>query len=234
MRLGVFMKQTLADTAYAYLLEKIYSSELKSGDKISEQTVIENLNISRTPVREAIRRMASDGLIDFYPGTFARVHTFTSKEKLDMGAVRLAIDSLAAQLAVLNGSNRDFQDLMAVAAKCQRASDEKDFMERIRLDCEFHAALSSISGNRELISIQQRLSMRSRLMQIQAYNEKGSSSCDLAGHLDIIRALMDRNVNACLAAIQSHLRHFYTGDEEATLEWNAIEPHVQMSVFPLK
>ena len=49
---------------------------------------------------------------------------------------------LAAQLAVLNGSNRDFQDLMAVAAKCQRAFDEKDFMERIRLDCEFHAALS--------------------------------------------------------------------------------------------
>lgn len=228
------MKQTLADTAYNYLLDMIFSSDLKSGDKISEQNIIDSLNISRTPVREAIRCLASDGLIDFYPGTFARVHTFSTKEKLDMGAVRLAIDSLAAQLAILNGSNRDFQNLMTVAAECQRAFDENDFMERIRLDCEFHAALSAISGNKELMSIQQRLSKRSRLMQIQAYNEEGSSFCDLAGHLDIIKALMDRDVNACLAAIQNHLRHFYTGDEAARQEWNAVEPHVQMSVYNLR
>ena len=60
------MKQTLADTAYKKLLDMIYSLKYQSGDRLVEQQLINELEISRTPVREAIRRLASDGLVDLF------------------------------------------------------------------------------------------------------------------------------------------------------------------------
>lgn len=229
------MKQTLADTAYEQLLEGIYSSELRiedknskmikleGGDKIVEQQVIDILGISRTPVREAIRRLANDGLVDLCPGTFARVHTFTDKEKQDFGLVRLAIDTVSAPLVVLNGSNLDFQNLMAITTECQRAFDNKDIMGRLRLDFEFHSKLVSLAGNDELTNIQEQLTKRGLLMQIQAYNAKGSSFCDLTGHLVIIQALNERNTDACIRAMQEHLRHSYASTPANMQDWKTAE-----------
>ena len=226
------MKQTLADTAYTYLLDMILTNQIKSGDRIPEQNIISQLNISRTPVREAIRRLVADGIVDLSPGTFALVHRFTKKEMMDMGAIRITIDSLAAQFAILNGSNHDFQNLITLAAECQRAFDNNDIIERIRLDCEFHTMLTTIGGNKELISIQQRLTKRSRLMQIQSYNQEGASFCDLAGHLDIIKALMDRNVDQCLQMVHNHLKHFYLSDDN-DLNLDTIRTYVKIPVYNL-
>ena len=146
------MKQTLADTAYKKLLDMIYSLKYQSGDRLVEQQLINELEISRTPVREAIRRLAGDGLVDLSTGTFARIHTFTAKEKQDIGLVRLAIDTTVAPLIVLNASNKDLQDLMSIAADCQRASDQHNIMERIRLDFKFHQVLVALSGNQVFTS----------------------------------------------------------------------------------
>lgn len=217
------MKQTLADTAYEQLLQKIYASELQGGDKIVEQQVIDLLGISRTPVREAIRRLASDGLVDLCPGTFARVHTFSDKEKQDFGLIRLAIDTVAAPLVVLNGSNLDFQNLMSITTECQRAFDNNDIMGRLRLDFEFHSVLVSLSGNHELTNIQNQLTKRGLLMQIQTYHTKGSSFCDLTGHLVIIQALNQRNTDACIRALQDHLRHSYASTPENMQQWQSAE-----------
>lgn len=228
------MKQTLADTAYEELLQKIFSLEFQEGEKLVEQQIIDLLGISRTPVREAIRRLAGDGLVDLTPGTFARVHTFSDKEKQDLGLVRLAIDTVAAPLVILNGSNRDFQNLISITTECQRAYDRGDIMERLKLDFKFHTTLVAISGNHELTDIQERLNKRGLLMQIQSYRKIGDSFCDLTGHLDIIQALNERNTEACITAMQKHLRHSYSSTPENTQEWQSAESALavgKISVF---
>ena len=222
------MKKTLADTAYELLLEKIYNYELPDEDKIVEQQLIEMLGIGRTPVREAIRRLASDGILDLTPGTFAKVHNFTDKEKQDVGLIRLAIDTVAAPLVVLNGSNRDFQDLMAITTKCQEAYDNNDIMGRIKLDYQFHNTLVAISGNNELSKIQDQLTTRGILMQIQSYRTKGDSFCHLTGHLDIIRCLNERDTSGCIAAMQKHLAHSYASTPENAQAWKSAELALNM------
>lgn len=217
------MKQTLADTAYEKLLDMIYSLKYQSGDRLVEQQLINELEISRTPVREAIRRLASDGLVDLSTGTFARIHTFTAKEKQDIGLVRLAIDTTVAPLIVLNASNRDLQDLMSVAADCQRASDRNDIMERIRLDFEFHQVLVNLSGNQVFADLQEQLTKKGRLIQIQHYSENGATFCNLAGHLDILQALNDRNTAACIKAMQDHLRPSYASHGVDPKIWEVAE-----------
>ena len=104
--------------------------------------------------------------------------------------VRLAIDTTVAPLIVLNASNKDLQDLMSIAADCQRASDRNDIMERIRLDFKFHQVLVELSGNQVFTDIQEQLTKKGRLIQIQHYSENGATFCNLAGHLDILQALM--------------------------------------------
>ncbi len=203
------MKQTLADTAYDQLLNKIYSLELQGGDRIVEQQLTELLGIGRTPLRQAIQRLANDGLIDLNPGTFAVIHSFTEKEKQDYGMVRLAIDTMAAPLAILNGSNRDFQGLMDITIECQKAFERDDIQDRIRLDYAFHTGFVALADNQELIKIQEQLTKRGRLMQLQTYSQKGPSFCDLSGHLDIIRSLTDRDTSACIQAVQHHLGHSF-------------------------
>lgn len=221
---GIYnMKQTLADKAYEQLLDRIYSLEYQEDNRIVEQQLIELLGIGRTPVREAIRRLAGDGLIDLSPGTFARIHTFSDKEKQDMGVVRLALDTAAAPLVILNGSNRDFQNLLVITTECQKAFERNDIIERLRLDFEFHTMLISISGNRELTTIQKQLTKRGMLMQIQSYCAEGSSFCDLTGHLNILQALNARDTNACIRCMQDHLKYAYTTTPEAKQEWQTVE-----------
>ena len=222
------MKKTLAETAYEELLDKIYKYELPDPDKIVEQQIIDMLGIGRTPVREAIRRLAADGIIDLNPGTFAKVHEFSDKEKQDVGLVRLAIDTVAAPLVVLNGSNRDFQNLMAITTECQKAHDEGNIMERLRLDFHFHNTLVSIAGNDVLTDIQTQLTKRGLLMQIQSYRKKGDSFCHLTGHLDIIRTLNERDTAACVQAMQAHLRHAYASTPEMAFEWDKAQAALNM------
>ena len=212
------MKRTLSDNAYEYLENLIFSSKLKKGDKIYEQNIVDTLEISRTPVREAIRRLVADGLLDFTPGSYASVHTFSKKEQTDLGTVRVAVDCLAVELDIQNGSNRDFNRLRIIQANCQQAADDSDISARIRYDCDFHTELSVISDNKELLSIQLRLTKRSRLMQLQAYEDEGASFCDLTGHKDIINALMDRDVKASIQAVRAHLIHFYRQDDGSAVQ----------------
>lgn len=225
------MKQTLADTAYEKLLDMIYSQKYRSGDRLVEQQLINELEISRTPVREAIRRLAGDGLVDLSTGTFARIHTFTAKEKQDIGLVRLAIDTVAAPLIVLNASNKDLQDLMTIAADCQRASDRNDIMERIRLDFDFHLTLVSLSGNQVFTNIQEQLTKKGRLIQIQRYSENGATFCNLAGHLDILQALNNRDTTACVKAMQDHLRSSYASQSADPQIWSAAEVNLNATDF---
>ncbi len=226
------MVQTLADTAYEQLLGRIYSLEFQSGDRLVEQQLTQMLDIGRTPLRQAIQRLASDGLVDLNPGTFATIHTFTEKEVQDYGIVRLSVDVTAAPLVILNGSNLDFQNLLSITTECQKAFERNDIMERIRLDYEFHQQFVAISGNQELTSIQEQMTKRGRLMQLQKYIKEGSSFCDLSGHLDILRALNERNTEDCIRAIKEHLSHSYNPESGKSVEWESVSSSLGMLYTP--
>lgn len=203
------MNQSLSDTAYQYILDMIFSCELTDGSKIYEQDIMEKLNISRTPVREAVQRLVSDNILDYYPRRYTQVHTFTDREIFDLATVRLSIDSLAVQLAILNGSNRDFQILAGISEDCDNAANQSDVKTRIQLDCDFHNELVHIGGNLVLQSLQEKLSLRMRVLQTQAYNQRQQLSCDLHGHSHILEALFERNADKALTAVYQHLSFFY-------------------------
>ena len=80
--------------------------ELKPGDRIPENKIAQQFGISRTPIREALRRLANDGVINIYPNRYAEVITIDPEYVSQIGQARIAIDTMLAKLAVYYGNNR--------------------------------------------------------------------------------------------------------------------------------
>lgn len=104
-------------------------------------------------------------------------------------------------------------------------------MERIRLDFDFHLTLVSLSGNQAFTDIQEQLTKKGRLIQIQRYSENGATFCNLAGHLDILQALNNRNTAACVKAMQDHLRFSYASQDTGAQLWSAAETNLNTMVL---
>ena len=134
----------LSQTVYDYIMKMLLKQEIKCGEKISEENISERLNISRTPIREALRLLASQGLLVIYPKRFAEVVTFSENDKQQIGIVRLNQDIFSAKLAIQNGSNADFLNLSRIADECEQYAKEDDMYMRITTDCRFHLMLAEI------------------------------------------------------------------------------------------
>lgn len=201
----------LGDFVYDKIKEMILTGKIECGEKIQEQQIEQKLGVSRTPVREAVRRLSNEGIIVLYPNRHAEVMTFDKQSIKDLGMVRITLDCLAAQLAIQNGSNRDFDLLAELATKCQKFHDEDSLYKQIQYDTEFHLKLVEISANEVLIGLQKSIMLRTQLLQTTLIEEQ-SNVCDVKTHNEILDALYERDLDAVLAAIQKHLAPFYNLD----------------------
>ena len=202
-------KLTLSEQVYDRLKTMILSGEIKCGEKIPEQRLVETFGVSRTPVREAVRRLSNEGVINIHPNSYAEVISFTPDDIRNLGIMRITMDCLSAQLAIQNGSNRDFNSLID---SCEAANPETDFLNRIKYDCDFHMRLVEISGNDLLINTQHNLYLKAQLLVANKYQENPASSnrlCSYKEHMAIIDALIQRDVKKALSAARDHLVEFY-------------------------
>jgi DNA-binding GntR family transcriptional regulator len=200
---------TSSQTAYARILQMILTRKIQGGEKLTEERLTDLLGMSRTPVREAIRRLADEGLVVVYPNRQSEVVTLDEAAIQELGTVRMALDVLAAQLAVLNGSNADFMRLRKIADACYEAAKQGDIYERIRLDCDFHLMLTEIGRNSVLLTMQRQLYLKVQLVQAEKYIDVEDSLKKIEGHNSIIEALFSRNEERVIRALQEHLASFY-------------------------
>lgn len=209
-------KSTLSELVYERLKTMILSGEIHCGEKILEQQLVDAFEVSRTPVREAIRQLSNEGIIKIQPNCYAEVISFTHQSVRDLGVMRITMDCLSAQLAIQNGSNRDFNRLVSIANKCAEANPETDFLNRIKYDCDFHMMLVEISENDFLINAQRNLYLKAQLLVANRFQNNPLSDhlCNYKEHIAIINALIQRDVDAALSAICAHLCTFYEIDME--------------------
>ena len=85
--------------------KRILTLELHPGDKVPETAIAKDLGISRTPVRDALRKLEADGLVNIYPNRFIEVATYDEKDIANLGVMRVAVDTMAVRLAIFRGSD---------------------------------------------------------------------------------------------------------------------------------
>jgi len=200
-----------SQAVYEYILNKILTLEFSPGSRIPEEMIASQMGTSRTPIREALRRLATEGLIMLFPNRYAQVVEFSEKDIYDLGIMRIFLDIVASRLAILNGSNADFFKLSAIAKKCDIAAMELDMRKQITLDSEFHFEIANISGNNVLKKIQSEMNLKVCLLQ--AIRFEGVER-RVYYHQKIVEAIMARDIARASKSVIDHLSAFYSIDAE--------------------
>lgn len=187
--------------AYARVREQILTGDLAPGQSIDQEALAERLGLSTTPVREALRRLASERLV------VIRAHrdTVVAPVSLDMledvYTVRLELDPLAAALAAANATERH----RAVIAELRHATPDGDPANHLRLNRHLHRSIYSACGNSVLVHLLDRLwdaSDRYRLILVM--DAVVSRSADIE-HDEIAQAVLDRRPERASRLMRQHV-----------------------------
>lgn len=162
------VQKPLKDLVYLELKHKILTGEIVSQTRLMEIDLSEKMNVSRTPIREAIKRLADDGLVKVEPRRGAYVANISIKDMLDVFEVREDMEGFVAKLAAQRITDEEKKELKAIAEEYEKAIEEADDKERIiELDEKFHNFIVKCSGNEtlsELVHYVQELSLRFRYL----------------------------------------------------------------------
>ena len=187
----------------------IFRLELLPGTHIPEIQLSEKLSLSRTPVHDALRRLAAEGLVTISQNRGATVSSFSKKEIQEIGVVRLSQDVLSAQLAAYYGSSADFDRLFYMAEKCEEVTVSGDVYGRIASDRDFHLEISRIAGNARLLKQQEMIYQLVHLIQISQYIDVEHSLLQIHHHKPIVEAIRRADIDELSALYCEHLRDFH-------------------------
>ena len=143
----------LRDVVFNTLRQAILRGELKPGERLMEIQLANKLGVSRTPIREAIRKLELEGLVLMIPRKGAEVAEITEKNMLDVLEVRRALEELAVKLACERITEEEIQELKEAADAFQKILSEKDITKIAEADEAFHDVIFKSTGNDRLIQL---------------------------------------------------------------------------------
>jgi DNA-binding GntR family transcriptional regulator len=182
-------EQSLADVAYATLEEMIVTLKLAPGSAVSESTLSKLLNIGRTPIREALQRLARDYLVNILPRRGIIVSEINIRQQLKMLEVRREIDRLLATAAARRANEAERVQFQEIADCLDRVSREKDEMGFVRLDRDFNLLLAQASRNEFAASSMEPMQALSRRFWYIHFKQVGDLPLISRLHADVCRAI---------------------------------------------
>lgn len=148
----------LGDRAYAQILDQILAGRIAPGEHLVEQALAEQLGISRISVREALRQLAHEGLIEIIPNRGAYVRRFTAADIEEVFRLRAALEGMAGEVVVANANEADLAALQEVVDELAGFEAAGDRVRGSEADTEFHRRLMLMSGQRRAYAIWQSMS----------------------------------------------------------------------------
>ena len=143
----------LRDIVFENLRTAILEGELKAGKRLMEVQLAEQLGVSRTPIREAIRKLELEGLVVMLPRKGAYVANMSFKDLIDVLEIRASLEGLAAYLAAERRRDEDIDELERVAKEFEKSVRETNIDNVLKKDIEFHEKIFLMANNKKLYQI---------------------------------------------------------------------------------
>lgn len=199
----------LRDQIYPMVRGLILSGIIRPGEVIDEKAIAAQLEVSRTPVREAVKRLSDERLVDVVAQSGTRASRMDRKAIEESFLIRRALEMESAAQAAAHMSQEHADRLHDILARHERAVEKRQFAEAIARDDEFHHAITEISDLPRLwstIEISKAQLDRCRHMMLP---RAGQAEATLEQHREIIRALNSRDPAKAAAAMKAHLDAAY-------------------------
>jgi len=197
------VRSVLAEQVRDRLLEGILDGSYPPDSRIVETSVARELGTSQAPVREALRVLATLGVVEITPFRGARVRQLDPEELLEAYVVRSAIETLAAQLAVPRMTDADVDELITLGENMTEAAKSGDGRTVAQHDVSFHGRIVELSGNRTLVRVWRSLEPFSRTYLTLVM--PGADPQWSAGlHGPIVDSLRRRDVRGVTRALEGH------------------------------
>ena len=190
---------------YDRIREMAISYEFPPDHNINEASLAADLGVSRSPVRDALNRLTTDGLITFRQnhGFFAR--SLTDTELFNLAETRLCLELEALLRAFERGSKRATADLLAFWQEVDGKLGDVDPKDTARADEEFHMRIFQMAGNAVMISMIETINARIRFIREIEIETPIRQGADFAEHFKVAEALISGNLLEGLAAMRRHL-----------------------------
>lgn len=189
------------------LREAIVSGVLKPGEKLMEAQLAEDMGISRTPVREAIRKLELEGFVHMIPRKGACVAEYSEKDIIDTFRIRLALEKLAVELAVERITDEKLEELKRVIEEEAVSIEQGNLEAMVEKDAEYHELVYRTAENKRLEVIMSNLQGQIRRFRFVSLGGQGRGNEVLEEHYRIYDALKRRDVKLAQERIEEHIRN---------------------------
>ena len=198
----------LRDVVFNTLRDAILTGKLVPGERLMENQLAEKLGVSRTPVREALRMLELENLVELVPRKGAQVLDMSEKDIVNILEVRSALEGLATSVACKKMSKEDLQQLKNMEVDFEKAVAENDVEHFVDIDEDFHDLIFAATENDKLINIFRNLRIQLyRYRMAQAKNNETSMSTIVAHHRSIIRAIENHDTEEGASIAQGHIKY---------------------------
>jgi DNA-binding GntR family transcriptional regulator len=185
----------------------ILNSELKPGSKINEQALCERFGVSRTPLREALKVLASAGLVILAPHRGARVAQITAEEVDQLFPIMGALEALAGELACRRITQPQVDHIRQLHDQMVRHYEKNEAAPYLKLNREIHEAIFEAAGNAELTQLYHNIMIRTYAVRFTARKSPTRWEEAVEDHHEIMEALETRNEQRIGELLKTHLRH---------------------------
>lgn len=204
-------RRPMRDQIYPLIRDLILAGSIKPGDAIDEKAIAMHLNISRTPVREAVKKLSDEHLVDVVAQSGTRAARVDAKEIEQAYLIRRALEMESAAQAAPHMNDGHAESLNDILSLHERAIEQHKFSKAIALDDSFHRQIAHIAELPRLwhmIEISKAHLDRCRHMMLP---RAGEAAATLEQHRTIIRALNTQKPDVAREAMRNHLDTSYAG-----------------------
>lgn len=197
----------LRDVVFNTLRQAILRGELKPGERLMEIQLANKLGVSRTPIREAIRKLELEGLVLMIPRKGAEVAEITEKSLRDVLEVRKALEELTVELSCDRITTEGLEELKKAAKEFESTLATGDITEIAEADVRFHDVIYQATGNPRLIQLLYNLSEQMYRYRVEYLKQKEVYATLLKEHDEIIRCIEKQDKVAAGEAIAEHINN---------------------------
>lgn len=199
-------RRVTKDIVYYDIKQKIITGELEPDQSLIEETIAAELQISRTPLREALQRLEMEELVVRQPNGRLKIASISKKEVQEIFMVRSMLEGIIAKDAAKLATEKDVQALTKIVEHIEQASKQGNNEDIIFYGSQFHNYLYELSGNKTAIKILNMLNDHiSRYRRLIPKHSKGRGGKTFQEHQNILNCIAAKDGEAAESAIQEHI-----------------------------